>query len=46
MKNQPFRKEDELVPISDQESGQEGDFEEELTSNLYTPSSIRAQYHN
>lgn len=39
-------KDDDLVPISDQESGQEGDFEEELTSNLYTPTSVRAQYNN
>lgn len=39
-------KDDDLVPVSDQESGQEGDFEEELTNNLFIPNSVRAQYNN
>ena len=47
MKNQqPASKEEDIVPISDQESGQEGDFEEELGSNLYISNSVRAQYNN
>lgn len=34
------------MPISDQESGQEGDYEEDMASNIYATTSVRAQYNN
>ena len=44
-KNSTFN-DDDPVPISDQESGQEGDFEEDTNSNQYNADSVRAQYNN